>query len=441
MINDKNAIFDFSNRKLYNEVYIPLINSKLRHILIYGSRDTGKSDFVAGQCLKHLLKESYSRGILIRKTFNSIKDSQWQTIKDIAIRWGIDHLFRFLTVPLEIHCLINNNKILCRGLDKPEKTKSIKDPTFVWYEEADELTLLEWIKTSQSIRGPKGSLLREYFTFNAEDEESYLNKTFFPDSVESYQKEDGKFHFIRSKKPNSIILHTTYKDNRFCTQERRINHKALKEIDEELYRIYSLGLWGNRREGLVYPRYNIVDELPDEYDYRIFGVDWGFSNDPKVLVEIRVRSNYIYCKEHIYMTHLRVSTMIEMMNELGIPKDEPIYCDTNDPEKTAELNLAGFYALPQYKHDGSVKLGIEEVLYYILNVTEDSENAREEYKNYKWDVKKNRRTENPRKYMDHYMDAKRGAIYTHNKYNNIKVSRFGGEDREERDEIKRITGR
>lgn len=424
MRQGEQQIFDFSDRRLYNDVYIPILKSKKRNVLIYGSRDSAKSDFVAGQCLKHLLVNKYARGVMIRKVFNSIKDSQYDTIKQVATRWGIEHFFKFNVSPLEITCLINGNKMLARGLDKPEKTKSIKDPTFVWYEEADELSLLDYIKTSQSVRGPKGSFFREYFTFNPEDEESYLNTIFFPESVESYQKDNGLFNYIRSKRDDTVILHTTFKDNRFCLEDRAEYHERLKTIDEDLYNIYSLGLWGNRREGLVFPRYNIIDELPDEYDYRMYGVDWGFSNDPKVLVEIRVRSNHLYMAELVYQTHLRIGDMIKIMKDLEVSEEDPIYCDTNDPEKTAELALAGYFAMPAYKPKNSIELGVQLCKHYIEHITEDSTNARYEYKNYRFKVVKGRITSTPVDLDNHFQDAKRYGVFTHSKLNNIKVGKM-----------------
>jgi len=51
---------------------------------IYGSRDSGKSRDTAQRLVWKCLTEKYFRHILARKTFNTIKDSQWQLIKDIV---------------------------------------------------------------------------------------------------------------------------------------------------------------------------------------------------------------------------------------------------------------------------------------------------------------------------------------------------------------------
>src|SRR5687768_4439880 len=69
---------------------------------IWGGRDSGKSQHVAQHLIHLSLSLEYFRCVLIKKTFESIKDSQWQTVKDITENWNIDDLFNFNKSPLEI---------------------------------------------------------------------------------------------------------------------------------------------------------------------------------------------------------------------------------------------------------------------------------------------------------------------------------------------------
>lgn len=86
--------------------------------------------------LRKCLFESYFRCVLIKKTFESIKDSQWQMLKDIADKWGVLDDFEFKVAPLEIVCKNKqHNSFIARGCDKPEKLKSIANPSHAWYEE------------------------------------------------------------------------------------------------------------------------------------------------------------------------------------------------------------------------------------------------------------------------------------------------------------------
>src|SRR3954462_2726147 len=117
-------------RKTINESFIPLVQNTDRYLILYGGRGSSKSIFAAKKLIWRCLKEPYFRYILYRKTYNTIKDSQFQTIKDIVYEWGLQDLFVFNISPMEIRCF-NGNKFICRGGDDPKKLKSIKDPTGV----------------------------------------------------------------------------------------------------------------------------------------------------------------------------------------------------------------------------------------------------------------------------------------------------------------------
>ena len=81
-------IIDLSSKELFNGIYLPLLNDKNRYLLLYGGRDSAKSYFAAQKVIIDTMKRSYSRYILVRKVYAHIKDSQFQTIKDIVKSYG-----------------------------------------------------------------------------------------------------------------------------------------------------------------------------------------------------------------------------------------------------------------------------------------------------------------------------------------------------------------
>ena len=254
-------IIDFSNPKIFNPIYLPLLNDNHRYLLMYGGRDSAKSYFAAQKVIIDTIRKPYSRIILVRKAYAHIKDSQFQTIKDIVNSYGISDYFHFTENPLRIVFKKNGNMILARGLDKEHKTKSMKDPTGVWYEEMNEISFNDFIKTTTSLRG---GIIQEIATFNPEMETDWINNYFFTPK-ESYERQDGNFHYVRSIREDTTILHTTYKDNRYVTPQSAELLESFKDIDENYYRIYTLGLWGGVLEGLVYDRWEIVDEMPYKF--------------------------------------------------------------------------------------------------------------------------------------------------------------------------------
>lgn len=237
-------------KKTINETFIPLIHNKDRYLICYGGRGSSKSIFAAKKLIWRCMTEKYFRYILYRKTYNTIKDSQFQTIKDIVYEWGLQDLFTFNVSPLEIK-YANGNKFICRGGDEPTKLKSIKDPTGVWYEEEipDEG---DFITITTSIRTQKTDYLQEIFTINPEVEGDYTEhwfwKRFFKDNPE------GTFNDITTVDigfgkvfETTYTCHqSTYLDNRWLPDSFKAQLISLQRTNPYYYTIYALGKWGNK---------------------------------------------------------------------------------------------------------------------------------------------------------------------------------------------------
>lgn len=240
-----------------DDVFLPcyqhLSDSDADVNLLWGGRDSGKSVFVAQKLLLDCLEQSNFRCILIRKTFESIKDSQWQLLKDIAEEWKIDDQFHFKVSPLEITCISNGNKFIARGCDKPGKLKSITNPTHVWFEEFNQLAESDYITISTTLRSNERRV-QEWATFNPEAEGDYdefwLFKTFLKSN---YDK--GVYSFTETRTidlPGGgeaslkyTSTHTTYQDNEYCSVERIARHENLSTTNPYYYLVFTKGKWGN----------------------------------------------------------------------------------------------------------------------------------------------------------------------------------------------------
>lgn len=240
------------NPSVYLPKYRHLVNSAADINFLYGSRDSGKSHFIAQRLIKDCLKLPYFRCLLIKKTFNTIKESQWQTIKDIVDQWGLNELFTFKINPLSIECM-NGNKFIARGCDDTQSIKSVKDPSHAWYEEGNQLELSDFITVTTTLRSNRIKI-QQWFSFNPECdgdfEEFWLYKTFFKDKEKS-----GSYNWTMTLPDgvpvvyNYTLTHSTYHDNKHCSNERKIFLEHLKEIDPYYYSVYTLGLWGRRQVG------------------------------------------------------------------------------------------------------------------------------------------------------------------------------------------------
>lgn len=241
-------------------VYLPcyrhLNKSEADINFLWGARDSGKSHYIAQRLIRKCLKAPYFRCIMVKKTSNSIEASQWQTIKDMVEEWGLGELFVFKKNPLSVEC-VNGNRFIARGCDDPANLKSIKDPTDVWYEELNQLELVDFITVASTLRSNKVKV-EQWGSFNPEARGDYnefwLYKTFFStysgDIYKNFTSNwtidlpDGTtYDFVYTS------THTTYKDNEHVKPGRIAFLEQLQIIDPYYYTVFTLGRWGNVKIG------------------------------------------------------------------------------------------------------------------------------------------------------------------------------------------------
>lgn len=285
-------------RETVNETFIPLIDNKDRYLICYGGRGSSKSVFAAKKLIWRCLAEPYFRYILARNTYATIKDSSYQTIKDIIIEWGLQELFEFKLQPLEIHCA-NGNCFLARGCDDTTKIKSVKDPSGVWWEE-DIPNEPDFITVTTSIRTTKADYLQEIFTINPEVKGDYQDHWFWKRFFMGKQKRT--FSDITTVKDvpfyNSVTgtyenkdvdltytcHHSTYRDNKWIPKEFVAFLLDLKVKNPYYYTIYCEGDWGNKVVGgLFYKSFSLDKHVTDKvkYDPNLpLHVSWDDNRNP-----------------------------------------------------------------------------------------------------------------------------------------------------------------
>lgn len=236
-----------------DEVFLPtyrhLLDSRVDIDFLWGGRDSGKTRHIAMQLVRDCLEQKYFRCVLVRKVFNTIKDSQWQVIKDVVEEWGLGDFFSFSKSPLEITC-INGNKFICRGMDEPGKLKSISNPSHCWAEEMNQLELDDFIVIMTSLRYNEGRT-KVWCSFNPEAEGEYqeywLYKLFFNRQEKNFESTWAVDVGGKLVEYNYRSTWTTYKDNEYCRPERAAFLEQLSQLDPYYYLVFTKGEWGNRK--------------------------------------------------------------------------------------------------------------------------------------------------------------------------------------------------
>lgn len=182
---------------------------------------------------------------------------------------------------------------------------------------------------------------------------------------------------------NATWIYSTHKANHFLPQSMHDEIEKMKDTDPERYRVYGLGECG-QVEGCIFTNWAQVDDVPNEYSNRIIGLDFGFTNDPTAIVDIRYVDGQLWLKELCYKQGLTNFEIAEILKPI---KDVKIVCDSAEKKSIEELRRLGIYnAIAVEKGPGSVMAGIELVKSFKINVEKNSNNIKSEFLNYKWQV-------------------------------------------------------
>jgi phage terminase large subunit len=208
--------------------------------------------------------------------------------------------------------------------------------------------------------------------------------------------------------PGNLMIHSTYLNNPFLSKEQRDEIESLKDADENLWKVFGLGLRGASSE-IIYTHWKVVDEMPEGAEI-VGGQDFGY-NVPSALLNIGFYEGAVYWDEELYETKLTTGDLIERYRSIDYPKRRVIYCDNAEPKTIEELCRAGYNAKPA---DKDVTEGIRKVKSKPLYITRRSVNLLKEIRSYKWKTDKDGKVlDEPVKFMDHAMDAGRYGTFTH----------------------------
>ena len=365
----------------------------------YGGASSGKSHGVIQKVVfKSLQAWKYPRKVLfLRKVGSSVYDSIFEDVKQCLEAWGLLGACKVNNSAYRIE-LPNGAQFIFKGLDNPEKIKSIKGISDVVMEEASEFTLDDYTQLTLRLRDKKHPNKQIYLMFNPVSKVNWVYNAFF------------------IKKPkNTVIYQTTYKDNRFLDEVTKENIEELANRNEAYYKIYALGEFATL-DKLVFPKYKKQllnkEELKQFPSY--FGLDYGFINDPSAFMHIKIddENRRLYIVEEYVRKGLTNDKIAEAIKVLGYSK-EIIRADSAEKKSNQELrNLDIPRVIDVMKGPGSVMQGIQYILQYEIIVDERCVKTIEELENYTW--KKDRATSEyinePVDSYNHCLDAMRYAI-------------------------------
>lgn len=392
--------------KAVGKGYKDFIMCKKRYRVVKGSRGSKKSTTTAQDIILKMTMYPLANTLVIRKTFNSHKDSTWTQLKWAAKNLGLEDDWNFSKSPLEATRKSTGQKILFRGLDDPMSITSITVEhgylCWAWFEEAFQvMNEDDFNKVDMSIRGqlPDGYYKQITITFNPWSEKHWLKKRFFD-----------------TNDPNILALTTTYECNEWLGPDDKALFEQMKINNPRRYNIEGLGNWGIA-EGLVYENF-----IEQEFDYMdiskkagtktVFGLDFGYTNDPTALIAAIVdqENKELYIFDEHYQKAMTNEDIANMIKYKGYSK-ETITADSAEPKSIDDIKSKGIYRIKAAKKGkDSILNGIQNIQDYKIIIHPKCENFLIEINNYVWSNKNGTVINKPIDDFNHLMDALRYAM-------------------------------
>ena len=402
--------------------YATYWNYKGRYRVVKGGRGSKKSTTTALWIIYNMMKYPLANTLIIRRVFNTHKDSTYTQLKWASNVLKVSHLWKFSKSPLEATYIPTGQKILFRGLDDPMSITSITVEhghlCWCWFEEAFQIMNEDdFNKVDMSIRGelPKGYFKQITLSFNPWSEKHWLKKRFFD-----------------TKDEDVLAITTNYTCNEFLGEDDKKLFEKMKLNNPRRYNIEGLGNWGIA-EGLVYSNFEELDFNVEDIKKRpnvksAFGLDFGYTNDETAFIAslIDLDNMEIFIFDEHYQKAMSNKMIADMIKYKGYSK-ERIVGDSSEPKSIDDIKRQGIYRLKgARKGKDSILNGIQYIQDFKIYVHPKCENTLIELSNYVWDTKEGNVINKPIDDYNHLMDALRysledirlgGVKFDRNKYN------------------------
>lgn len=348
-----------------------------RMISCRGGSRSGKTFNICIWLVVYCLRNTGKTITIVRKNYPSLKGSVMKDFIEVLEMFG-----RYNPSDLhkqEMYYKLNNNTIEFLNADDEQKLRGRRREV-CFINEANELTRDEY--TQLAIRTTEKLII----DYNPSDIDSWI-----------YDEEE---------KDTCYWFKTTYKDNKFLQQAVIDEIEALKDKDENLYRVFTLGERGIARE-LVFTSFTEEKEIPPQAKLLGYGLDFGFT-DPTALVAVYKNGEHLYIKELMYESNLTTTDIIYRMSQLDIDRTTNIWGDSSQPSTIEEIRRNGFNIKPTKKT--TILYGLDLLKRHYIHIV-DSPNVLKEFNSYKYKTDKDGKILGvPEDKNNHSVDALRYAV-------------------------------
>lgn len=310
--------------------------------MLHGGRGAAKSWEIA-RALVGKAHHNKIRVLCAREFQNSIADSVHALLSIQIEMMGLSQFFDITKT--SIKSLLTGAEFIFKGIQRSiSEIKSTEGIDICWVEEAQSVSENSWVVLVNTIR-KKGSEI--WVSFNPDD---IIDPT--------YQR------FVVNPPPNTWVQQVNYYDNPYFEEtELQAEMEHCKSIDYEAYEHIWLGKPKTIGDAVIFRGKYRVESFDTPEGVRFYhGVDWGFSQDPTVLVRSYVtengRSKTLWIDQEQFGHGVDINDTPALFDAIPTSRAWPIKADCSRPETISAMSIEGYNISGAKKWAGSVEDGI-----------------------------------------------------------------------------------
>lgn len=182
------------------------------------------------------------------------------------------------------------------------------------------------------------------------------------------------------------FLILTYKDNE-SLEPAIVNEIEKRQINKQWFRVYGEGKRGEV-EGKIFKGWKLIDDIPHEARLERRGLDFGYTNDPTVIVNIYYYNGGYILDEVVYRTGMLNKDIGDMLLAQPSPNTLTI-ADSAEKKSIDEIAMRGIPIIGVIKRPGYVRRNSENSLIdwvqtQQISITKRSTNLIKSYRNFMW---------------------------------------------------------
>ncbi len=307
----------------------------------HGGRGSGKSHFFAEMLIEEHVRNPNQSSVCVREVQLSLNQSVKRLLEYKIQELGVQHYFD--VQDKMIKSKRGDGRIIFQGMQNhtADSIKSLEGYDRAWVEEAQSLSQRSLDLLRPTIRKPDSEL---WFSWNPRNAD---------DPIDVLLRGD-------EQPPSANVVQVNYSDNPWFPDVLREEMEYDRGRDPDKFHHVWMGGYARNSEARVFKNWK-VDEFDAPVDAVLrFGADWGFANDPTVLIRCFMEGRKLYVDYEAWMVNCEIVNIPDLF--MTVPEAErwPITADSARPETISHMQKNGFpRIMPAVKGSKSIEDGIE----------------------------------------------------------------------------------